>query len=280
MQPIADANLILRALIILGLIALGFYVAADQGALALALGSDKSYISHLILTLYAIACGHWLWLARQLGRERQGLADFERRLADAQGVASGGAAAKKTETGGGEAAMSAATGPQRQASAGLLRQLGDRWRQGGTEAQRQARPSLLRNLGDCWREGGAASDAAALLNAFADELANRHALGHFLSDALLKLGLLGTVVGFILMLLPIGEVEEFDPAMMQRLLTAMSSGMAVALYTTLAGLTTSTLLRLQYHILDASAAQLATRLSVIAASPDALAALAEQLDAP
>ena len=74
MQPITDTNLILRALIIMGLIALGFYVAADQGALALALGSDNSYISHLILALYGIACGHWLWLARQLGRERQGLA--------------------------------------------------------------------------------------------------------------------------------------------------------------------------------------------------------------
>ncbi len=43
----------------------------------------------------------------------------------------------------------------------------------------------------------------------------------------------------------------------------MSGGMAVALYTTLAGLITSTLLKLQYHILDASAAELATRLAVL-----------------
>ena len=50
---------------------------------------------------------------------------------------------------------------------------------------------------------------------------------------------------------------------MKQLLGAMSSGMAVALYTTLAGLITSTLLKLQYHILDASAAQLATRLAVL-----------------
>ena len=90
-------------------------------------------------------------------------------------------------------------------------------------------------------------------------------MGHFVSDALLKLGLLGTVVGFILMLMPIGEVTEFDPGLMQRLLTEMSGGMAVALYTTLAGLVTSTLLKLQYHILDASAAELATRLSVVTA---------------
>ena len=51
---------------------------------------------------------------------------------------------------------------------------------------------------------------------------------------------------------------------MQQLLAAMSGGMAVALYTTLAGLVTSTLLKLQYHVLDASAADLATRLAVLA----------------
>ena len=106
-------------------------------------------------------------------------------------------------------------------------------------------------------------DSSALLTAFGDELANRHALGQFASDVLLKLGLLGTIVGFILMLLPVGEIEQFDPTVMQQLLSSMSGGMAVALYTTLAGLITSTLLKLQYHILDASAAELATRLAVL-----------------
>ena len=66
------------------------------------------------------------------------------------------------------------------------------------------------------------------------------------------------------MLMPVGNIEEFDPSLMQQLLSAMSGGMAVALYTTLAGLVTSTLLKLQYHMLDASAAELATRLAVLA----------------
>ena len=262
MQPITDANLILRALIILGLIALGFYVAADQGALALALGSDKSYISHLIVGLYAVACGHWLWLAHRLGRERQGLVNIENHLADEQRDATAGAAKAASLP----AASNAHAGEPNASAA--------------KSAKRQSKQGLLCHLAARWREGGAAPDAAALLNAFADDLANRHALGHFLSDALLKLGLLGTVVGFILMLMPIGEIQEFDPALMQRLLTSMSSGMAVALYTTLAGLITSTLLKLQYHVLDASAAELATRLSVIAASSSASAALADGPDAP
>ena len=117
---------------------------------------------------------------------------------------------------------------------------------------------------DSWRARGGGGDPAPLLTAFADALANRHALGHFASDALLRLGLLGTIVGFILMLLPVGDIKEFDPSLMQQLLAAMSGGMAVALYTTLAGLVTSTLLKLQYHVLDASAADLATRLAVLA----------------
>ena len=64
------------------------------------------------------------------------------------------------------------------------------------------------------------------------------------------------------MLLPVGEIEDFDPSMMQQLLSAMSGGMAVALYTTIAGLVTSTLLKLQYHVVDTSAADLVTRLQV------------------
>ncbi len=215
MNPIKDSNLIFRALILMGVVAFGFYLAADQGLVTLALDSDKSYISYVILGLYLLASAHWLWLARTLSEERQQFASLE--------------AAVESE----EEITTADTG------SGLL-------------------ASFLRNL-----RGKHDSDPAALLEAFGDELANRHALGHFTSDVLLKLGLLGTVVGFILMLLPVGEIKEFDPVLMRQLLSAMSGGMAVALYTTLAGLVTSTLLKMQYHILDASASQLATRLAVL-----------------
>ena len=90
------------------------------------------------------------------------------------------------------------------------------------------------------------------LSILEDELANRHALGYMIVDVLLKLGLTGTVIGFILMLLPIGEIKDFDPQIIQQLLSKMSGGMAVALYTTLTGLVTSTLLKLQYFLLDTS----------------------------
>jgi hypothetical protein len=88
------------------------------------------------------------------------------------------------------------------------------------------------------------------LDLLEDELSNRHALGYLVVDILLKLGLTGTVIGFILMLLPIGEIKDFDPQILQKLLATMSGGMAVALYTTLTGLVTSMLLKFQYFLLD------------------------------
>ena len=68
------------------------------------------------------------------------------------------------------------------------------------------------------------------------------------------------------MLLPIGEIEQFDPSLIQQLLSAMSGGMAIALYTTLAGLVTSTLLKFQYYLLDSALASLVNRLTVIGAT--------------
>ena len=99
------------------------------------------------------------------------------------------------------------------------------------------------------------------LSILEDELANRHALGYMIVDILLKLGLTGTVIGFILMLLPIGAIKDFDSQIIQQLLSKMSGGMAVALYTTLTGLVTSTLLKLQYFLLDTSVTGLFNYLS-------------------
>ena len=83
-----------------------------------------------------------------------------------------------------------------------------------------------------------------------DELSNKFSFGYLVVDVLLKLGLTGTVIGFILMLLPIGEIQDFDPKILQKLLSTMSGGMAVALYTTLTGLISSMLLKFQYFLLD------------------------------
>ena len=104
------------------------------------------------------------------------------------------------------------------------------------------------------------------LELFSDQVSNRHAFGYFASDVLLRLGLLGTIIGFILMLLPVSTIKEFDSSIMQQLLASMSGGMAVALYTTLTGLITSTLLRFQYFILESAATDMIYRTSLAVSS--------------
>jgi hypothetical protein len=51
-------------------------------------------------------------------------------------------------------------------------------------------------------------------------------------------------------------IESVDLKTLQRLLTSMSDGMRIALYTTLAGLTAGMLLALQYQMLDRAADRL------------------------
>ncbi|MBT7641627.1 MAG: hypothetical protein HN715_01350 [Rhodobiaceae bacterium] len=73
--------------------------------------------------------------------------------------------------------------------------------------------------------------------------------GWFAADSVLKIGLLGTIIGFILMLAPISTLVSFDPASLQKALGGMSGGMAVALYTTLTGLSVNIVLRFQFQFL-------------------------------
>ena len=83
-------------------------------------------------------------------------------------------------------------------------------------------------------------------------------------DVLLKLGLVGTIIGFILMLGSIADTSSLDVNTMQKVLRQMSSGMGTALFTTLAGLVASMLLGLQYLLADKSADELIRRSIVIA----------------
>ncbi|MBC6444664.1 MAG: MotA/TolQ/ExbB proton channel family protein [Alphaproteobacteria bacterium GM202ARS2] len=74
--------------------------------------------------------------------------------------------------------------------------------------------------------------------------------GWFISDAMIKLGLLGTVIGFIIMLSSLTQVDTLTLDSVQSLLVTMGSGMATALYTTLTGLTGSLLIAVQYRPLE------------------------------
>ena len=77
MPSLTDSNLVFRALIVLGLISFGFYIAFDQGMHELMLTSDRSYISYVIIGLYLIASAHWFWLSRALSIERTQFSTLE-----------------------------------------------------------------------------------------------------------------------------------------------------------------------------------------------------------
>lgn len=74
--------------------------------------------------------------------------------------------------------------------------------------------------------------------------------GFFISDLLLKLGIIGTVIGFIIMLSSLSAIDEMNLSKMNNLLLSMSAGMKVALYTTLTGLVASILLTIQYNFFE------------------------------
>ena len=95
-------------------------------------------------------------------------------------------------------------------------------------------------------------DQTLLLRSLADRLRGSNAFGAFVSDTLMKLGLLGTIVGFIIMLAPIATLDAADKVAMKSSMGLMSDGMAVAMYTTLAGLVGSILVKIQYYMLDAA----------------------------
>ncbi len=78
----------------------------------------------------------------------------------------------------------------------------------------------------------------------------QYRFGYVIADLMLKLGLLGTVIGFIFMLGSLVDLNSIDINVMQSLLAQMSGGMKVALFTTLTGMSCGVLLNIKYQLLD------------------------------
>jgi len=99
-------------------------------------------------------------------------------------------------------------------------------------------------------------DPTALLRNLATRLRGPNRFGDFASDTLMKLGLVGTIIGFIMMLAPIATLDTADRGAIKVSMNLMSDGMAVAMYTTLAGLVASILVKIQYYMLEDATARL------------------------
>jgi hypothetical protein len=211
---------LLRWLVFTGFTAFAGLLLWRYGLFRLMLQSDRTYISSVISVLYVGASLHCFYRTIAVARE----GELERRTARALVENKG------------EATFAAETLPK-----GLT---GDHIR----DLAEKARAQGARRL-----------DQTLLLRGLADRMRGSNAFGNFASDSLMKLGLLGTVIGFIIMLAPIAGLDVSDKSVLKSSMGVMSDGMAVAMYTTLAGLVGSILLKLQYYMLEGATSSLFAR---------------------
>jgi hypothetical protein len=216
---------LLRWLMFTGVCAFGVVLAWYYGLFHLMLTSDKTYISAIIIVLYIAASVHCFMRTILISREL----DAAHRVA---------ALVSRDVSGFTVAGQNVVTADQARLPPG---QVTDHIRNLILKARLQGHHRL---------------DQTLLLRGLADALRGPNQLGSFASDALLKLGLLGTIVGFILMLAPIAGLDAADRVSVKSSMGLMSDGMAVAMYTTLTGLVGSILLQTQYYLLDEATAKL------------------------
>ncbi len=212
----------LQWLVLVGVLFFGWVVAWDLGLVERAVESDRSRITWAILLLFLGTSGHAATRAWALTREQE----TTLRLAEILRAHPGDAFAPNSER---LALVHGGVLPD-----GLVSEYLGRLR---------------------WGQGQGA-DGSVLVEALRERARGSHDIGWLLADLMFKLGILGTVVGFIIMLGSVVEVDSLDIASLKTVLVRMSDGMRVALYTTFTGLVGGMLLALQYLLVDRAADRL------------------------
>jgi len=126
------------------------------------------------------------------------------------------------------------------------------------QAQRQALEASLRpgSSGQGWAHeywqasrapGG---DAATALEVLLEHSHGPHGTAWWVNGIQLKLGLLGKVIGFCILALNIGQLQSLDASQSSELLKSLTTGLGVALLTTMVGLVANIVLGLQLTRLD------------------------------
>ena len=218
-------HLFLVWLMFVGLAAFAFFVSWHMEWLQLVFIWDSSRISWVIAILFLVICVHAAARAYVVSTEITRVAIIGKRIARLQ---PGGITIREGRliAGGEPLPDSVVTG-----------YLDDLF----------GSPHPVLNAGD----PGATN--AELLEVVRHRLKGPNELGWYASDVMIRLGLLGTVVGFVLMLASVVGVTEFDAETMQGVLQKMGTGMGTALYTTVAGLVCSMFTTAQYYLLDQGA---------------------------
>ena len=221
-------QLILKWLLLTGVVVFIFALAVHYGLVDRVITTDKSYISSGITILYVVTTLHCMiqswFISRQLNIAGKVAAEFSNAPAIIQ-----------LDTIDGKVHL----GQGLSLSPGVVAD----------------------HVQDLLQKGSPSNgsfDQTLLLQAYSDKLSGRQEIGFLISDLMLRLGLLGTVIGFIFMLGPLSSIQTIDVTSMRGVLSSMSGGMAIALYTTLVGLVGGMLLRLQYFFVERSVEDLVT----------------------
>jgi len=228
--------LLLVWLVVTGLIVFGLVVSWNEGLIAQLVHGDRSHICLVIGLLYGAATIHCASRVIFLSGELNHAATIAGQIATERGH-------------------------------GAIRPSNGKLTVGGGELPRCVMTDYLVDVMNANHElldNEAPQEQSNLSEALAERLKGAHELGWFVVDILLKLGLVGTIVGFILMLGSVANTASLDVNTMQKVLRQMSSGMGTALFTTLAGLIGSILLGLQYLLLDKGSDELLHRIIRVA----------------
>ncbi len=206
-------------LIFTGLSVFGFVLLWHFGLLGRMVVADRTYISTGIVGLYVATTLHCLWRTVAIARETDAAEQAARLLS------------------GGERQITVT-------DAGV-----------GVEGRGVLPAGLVAlHVRDLVLKADAQSsrplDQSLLLRGLSARLRGSNPVGGFVSDTMMKLGLVGTIIGFIVMLAPIAGLDPADRGAIKSSMALMSDGMAIAMYTTLAGLVGSILVKIQYYMLD------------------------------
>lgn len=201
-------------LLLIGIMVFGAFVAVDRGYFDAVIEADRSRLSILIALLFLGASAHASWhifaASRRIEATRQFSKGFSASPADP-----------------------VATGPMEHPPALEFVQ--------AFAADLSRERTMMAAARD--------SQTSNVLEIYADRLRSAVEIGWYIVDILVRLGLVGTIIGFIMILGTLSGGADVTADNIQTLLISMSGGMGIALYTTLAGLITASLLGVQYMVL-------------------------------
>ncbi len=228
MKEQIEHNLLLKWLILTGLISFSVIAAWNEGVILLLYSVDKSHISIAITLIYLLVTIHCALRIYTISSETNLSKKVENIVKNEEKI--------------------------------ILKTNGDQVLVNSKiKLPMCLMTEYIRDL--CFRnnnisESNDSSLTSDLNDVYNSRLKGPQEIGWFVSDMMLKLGLLGTIIGFIFMLGSVANIADFDVSNMQKILRHMSNGMGTALYTTLTGLVCSVLSAMQYHMIDRHADEL------------------------